>query len=97
MWHPVTRSLCTPAEPGPTHAGVAEQFAITEATLSAWSSLDDGELLREQPPGDPAAPGYGPGAGWDAVGPGCGMPWGRGGMPWGRGGCQAGERLALAT
>lgn len=24
--------------------GVAEQFAITEATLSAWSSLDDGGL-----------------------------------------------------
>ncbi|XP_067422330.1 protein FAM131C isoform X1 [Emydura macquarii macquarii] len=25
-------------------AGVAEQFAITEATLSTWSSLDDGEM-----------------------------------------------------
>ncbi|XP_018430529.1 PREDICTED: protein FAM131C [Nanorana parkeri] len=25
-------------------AGVAEQFAITEATLSAWSSLDDDEM-----------------------------------------------------
>ncbi|XP_073937343.1 protein FAM131C [Castor canadensis] len=28
-------------------AGVAEQFAITEATLSAWSSLDDEELHLE--------------------------------------------------
>ncbi|XP_006975531.1 protein FAM131C [Peromyscus maniculatus bairdii] len=28
-------------------AGVAEQFAITEATLSAWSSLDDEELQPE--------------------------------------------------
>ncbi|XP_075394479.1 protein FAM131C [Tenrec ecaudatus] len=28
-------------------AGVAEQFAITEATLSAWSSLDDEELCPE--------------------------------------------------
>uniref|UniRef100_A0A8D0GB15 Family with sequence similarity 131 member C n=1 Tax=Sphenodon punctatus TaxID=8508 RepID=A0A8D0GB15_SPHPU len=28
-------------------AGVAEQFAITEATLSAWSSLDDEELNFE--------------------------------------------------
>uniref|UniRef100_A0A8C3YHY9 Family with sequence similarity 131 member C n=1 Tax=Catagonus wagneri TaxID=51154 RepID=A0A8C3YHY9_9CETA len=28
-------------------AGVAEQFAITEATLSAWSSLDDEELHPE--------------------------------------------------
>uniref|UniRef100_A0A2K6CV91 Family with sequence similarity 131 member C n=1 Tax=Macaca nemestrina TaxID=9545 RepID=A0A2K6CV91_MACNE len=31
---------------------VAEQFAITEATLSTWSSLDDEELAhREQPQG----------------------------------------------
>lgn len=29
-------------------AGVAEQFAITEATLSAWSSLDDAELHPEE-------------------------------------------------
>ncbi|XP_059547115.1 protein FAM131C isoform X1 [Myotis daubentonii] len=29
-------------------AGVAEQFAITEATLSAWSSLDDEELHTEE-------------------------------------------------
>ncbi|XP_063799986.1 protein FAM131C isoform X2 [Pseudophryne corroboree] len=28
-------------------AGVAEQFAITEATLSAWSSLDDEEMRYE--------------------------------------------------
>lgn len=33
-------------------AGVAEQFAITEATLSAWSSLDDGELRPESSPLD---------------------------------------------
>ena len=32
--------------------GVAEQFAITEATLSAWSSLDDGELCPESSPLD---------------------------------------------
>ncbi|XP_029083134.1 protein FAM131C isoform X1 [Monodon monoceros] len=33
-------------------AGVAEQFAITEATLSAWSSLDDEELPPENSPQD---------------------------------------------
>ncbi|ELK10485.1 Protein FAM131C, partial [Pteropus alecto] len=33
-------------------AGVAEQFAITEATLSAWSSLDDEELHPEDIPQD---------------------------------------------
>ncbi|XP_070235238.1 protein FAM131C isoform X1 [Bos mutus] len=33
-------------------AGVAEQFAITEATLSVWSSLDDGELGPESGPAD---------------------------------------------
>nr|XP_045374349.1 protein FAM131C [Camelus bactrianus] len=33
-------------------AGVAEQFAITEATLSAWSSLDDEELHPEDNPQD---------------------------------------------
>ncbi|XP_027963977.1 protein FAM131C [Eumetopias jubatus] len=33
-------------------AGVAEQFAITEATLSAWSSLDDEELHLENGPQD---------------------------------------------
>lgn len=33
-------------------AGVAEQFAITEATLSAWSSLDDEELHLENSPQD---------------------------------------------
>ncbi|XP_069893959.1 protein FAM131C isoform X1 [Dipodomys merriami] len=33
-------------------AGVAEQFAITEATLSAWSSLDDEELHPENSPPD---------------------------------------------
>ncbi|XP_048206271.1 protein FAM131C isoform X2 [Perognathus longimembris pacificus] len=33
-------------------AGVAEQFAITEATLSAWSSLDDEELNPENSPPD---------------------------------------------
>ncbi|XP_053433199.1 protein FAM131C isoform X2 [Nycticebus coucang] len=33
-------------------AGVAEQFAITEATLSAWSSLDDEELHLETSPQD---------------------------------------------
>nr|XP_045006164.1 protein FAM131C [Jaculus jaculus] len=33
-------------------AGVAEQFAITEATLSAWSSLDDEELHPENSPQD---------------------------------------------
>ncbi|XP_012518120.1 PREDICTED: protein FAM131C isoform X1 [Propithecus coquereli] len=33
-------------------AGVAEQFAITEATLSAWSSLDDDELQLESSPQD---------------------------------------------
>lgn len=31
----------------PPPPGVAEQFAITEATLSAWSSLDDEELQPE--------------------------------------------------
>ncbi|EAW51767.1 chromosome 1 open reading frame 117, isoform CRA_a, partial [Homo sapiens] len=30
--------------------GVAEQFAITEATLSAWSSLDEEELHPENSP-----------------------------------------------
>ncbi|XP_076719438.2 protein FAM131C isoform X3 [Callospermophilus lateralis] len=33
-------------------AGVAEQFAITEATLSAWSSLDDEELHPDSSPQD---------------------------------------------
>lgn len=33
-------------------AGVAEQFAITEATLSAWSSLDDEELHPANSPQD---------------------------------------------
>ncbi|XP_003935017.1 protein FAM131C [Saimiri boliviensis] len=33
-------------------AGVAEQFAITEATLSAWSSLDDEELHPKDSPQD---------------------------------------------
>ncbi|XP_060058317.1 protein FAM131C isoform X2 [Erinaceus europaeus] len=33
-------------------AGVAEQFAITEATLSAWSSLDDEELHPDNSPQD---------------------------------------------
>ncbi|KAM7099364.1 protein FAM131C isoform 2-T2 [Molossus nigricans] len=33
-------------------AGVAEQFAITEATLSAWSSLDSEELHPESSPQD---------------------------------------------
>lgn len=33
-------------------AGVAEQFAITEATLSAWSSLDDEEMHPESSPQD---------------------------------------------
>ncbi|XP_032971794.1 protein FAM131C isoform X2 [Rhinolophus ferrumequinum] len=33
-------------------AGVAEQFAITEATLSAWSSLDDKEMHTENSPQD---------------------------------------------
>ncbi|XP_055979265.1 protein FAM131C isoform X2 [Sorex fumeus] len=33
-------------------AGVAEQFAITEATLSAWSSLDDEELHPTNSPRD---------------------------------------------
>ncbi|XP_036303397.1 protein FAM131C isoform X1 [Pipistrellus kuhlii] len=33
-------------------AGVAEQFAITEATLSAWSSLDAEELHPENSPQD---------------------------------------------
>ncbi|XP_036770247.2 protein FAM131C isoform X1 [Manis pentadactyla] len=33
-------------------AGVAEQFAITEATLSAWSSLDDEELHPKNSPQD---------------------------------------------
>ncbi|KAF0875693.1 F131C protein, partial [Crocuta crocuta] len=33
-------------------AGVAEQFAITEATLSAWSSLDNEELHPENGPQD---------------------------------------------
>lgn len=32
--------------------GVAEQFAITEATLSAWSSLDDEELHPDNSPQD---------------------------------------------
>lgn len=48
---------CIPAELGlavATHPppGVAEQFAITEATLSAWSSLDDEELHPENSPQD---------------------------------------------
>lgn len=48
-WHrmPPTPSARAPAEPGPSPTGVAEQFAITEATLSAWSSLDDEELPPE--------------------------------------------------
>lgn len=33
-------------------AGVAEQFAITEATLSAWSSLDNEELHPKNSPQD---------------------------------------------
>uniref|UniRef100_A0A6I8PLF9 Uncharacterized protein n=1 Tax=Ornithorhynchus anatinus TaxID=9258 RepID=A0A6I8PLF9_ORNAN len=33
-------------------AGVAEQFAITEATLSAWSSLDDDSMLYGDRYGD---------------------------------------------
>ncbi|XP_035163748.1 protein FAM131C isoform X2 [Callithrix jacchus] len=33
-------------------AGVAEQFAITEATLSAWSLLDDEELHPKDSPQD---------------------------------------------
>lgn len=41
-------SLSPPRPP----AGVAEQFAITEATLSAWSSLDDEELHLENGPQD---------------------------------------------
>lgn len=48
--------LCpVPAELSPTvppHPGVAEQFAITEATLSAWSSLDNEELHPENGPQD---------------------------------------------
>lgn len=32
--------------------GVAEQFAITEATLSAWSSLDNEELHPKNSPQD---------------------------------------------
>lgn len=52
----IERPLPTPvltesnlAAPPPLHPppGVAEQFAITEATLSAWSSLDDEELQPE--------------------------------------------------
>lgn len=51
----IERPLSTPvltesnlaAQPPPPPPGVAEQFAITEATLSAWSSLDDEELQPE--------------------------------------------------
>uniref|UniRef100_A0A8I3MYL4 Family with sequence similarity 131 member C n=1 Tax=Canis lupus familiaris TaxID=9615 RepID=A0A8I3MYL4_CANLF len=49
-------------------AGVAEQFAITEATLSAWSSLDDEELHPENSPQDivqlQGTAWVGAGAGW---------------------------------
>lgn len=64
---------CVPAELGlavPTHPppGVAEQFAITEATLSAWSSLDDEELHPENSPQDivqlQGTAWVGAGAGW---------------------------------
>lgn len=51
-WRPPTPSARAPAEPGPSPTGVAEQFAITEATLSAWSSLDDEELPPENSPQD---------------------------------------------
>lgn len=85
-----------PAHPQPLHprrtwsvpTGVAEQFAITEATLSAWSSLDDGELGPESSPADvlqlqgmALGPGWDAmGPGWDAVGPASGLallpePW----------------------
>lgn len=40
-------NLVSPLPPATFHPGVAEQFAITEATLSAWSSLDDEELQPE--------------------------------------------------
>ncbi|XP_074162262.1 protein FAM131C [Sminthopsis crassicaudata] len=33
-------------------AGVAEQFAITEATLSAWSSIEDEEMCHGESPQD---------------------------------------------
>lgn len=78
-----------PAHPQPLHprrtwsvpTGVAEQFAITEATLSAWSSLDDGELGPESSPADVLQlQGMALGPGWDAVGPASGLallpePW----------------------
>ncbi|XP_069932906.1 protein FAM131C-like [Oryctolagus cuniculus] len=48
------RYHCLPDELGEARfaAGVAEQFAITEATLSAWSSLDGEELHLETSPQD---------------------------------------------
>ena len=52
--------------------GVAEQFAITEATLSAWSSLDDGELCPESSPLDVLQlQGTAWGPGWGAAGLAC--------------------------
>lgn len=56
--------------------GVAEQFAIAEATLSAWSSLDDEEMRPENSLQDMVhlqgtarawAPGWG---GWSRAGAG---------------------------
>lgn len=42
-----THGFTQPDLAAPSPPGVAEQFAITEATLSAWSSLDDEELQPE--------------------------------------------------
>lgn len=63
----------------PPATGVAEQFAITEATLSAWSSLDDEELHLENSPQDmvqlqgTAGRALGQG-GWSRAGAGCLAP-----------------------
>ena len=55
-WHlrppPPSHLARGPTEQGLSPTGVAEQFAITEATLSAWSSLDDEELNPENSPQD---------------------------------------------
>lgn len=63
----------------PPPTGVAEQFAITEATLSAWSSLDDEELHLENSPQGvvqlQGTAGWAPGrGGWSRAGAGCLAP-----------------------
>ncbi|XP_010612567.1 protein FAM131C [Fukomys damarensis] len=54
LCHPIPGLPCvTPGAGSRCPPGVAEQFAITEATLSAWSSQDAEELRPEDSPRDP--------------------------------------------